>query len=604
MKTLVAVHELSKAYGLRDLFSSLSITFHEGERVGLIGPNGAGKTTLLRILAGIEEQDSGAVDRAIGARISYLAQLDDFPSGQTVEGALLAATRGLGLEEYEPLLRARKMMRRIGFEEGATPVEKLSGGWLKRLAIGCELVQEPDLILMDEPTNHMDLEGIDWLETFLQRAGIAFVVTTHDRYFLERVTDRIVEINLRYRNGYFSVRGQYSDFLEKRQAFVAAENDRHRALEYEVHREVEWLRRAPKARGTKASYRMNAAEEKLNRLSEANRRKHQTGDLQIDFRSVGRQTHDLIVAKGIEMAFGGQVLFRGLNAYVTRDSRVGIAGNNASGKTTLLRILAHDLLPSKGSVKHASDLRIALFDQQREQLDKSLRLRRALAPSGDVVTYLGRSTHIIPWAKRFGFCADQLETPVGDLSGGEQARVLMAMMLREPVDVLMLDEPTNDLDIQSVEILERALVDFSGAVVFITHDRHMLDLVCTEIVGLHGDGTWGNYASVAQWQEAETYRSKKNSSAVVQLLGGKKTAPRRRSSGLTYLEKKEWEGMEEAIVTAEKRLRALRRELEDPGLVSDHEKLQVVYEAHEQARQRLDELFTRWEELERKVVGK
>jgi ATP-binding cassette subfamily F protein uup len=603
VKALLAVHELSKGYGPRDLFSSLSITFHEGEHVGLIGPNGAGKTTFLRILAGIEQADCGSIDRAVGARISYLEQLDSFPSGQTVEEALLAATCGLGLEEHEPLLRARKMMRRIGFDRGATPVEKLSGGWLKRLAIGCKLVQEPDLILMDEPTNHMDLAGIEWLECFLRRTGISFVVTTHDRYFLERVTDRIVEINSQYSAGYLSVPGHYSDFLEKREVFVTAEDDRRRALEYDVRREVQWLRRAPKARGTKASYRMYAAQEKLNRLAEANNRQSKTGDMQLSFHSVGRKTRDLIIAKQVEMVFRGKLLFRDLDARVTHNSRLGIAGNNASGKTTLLRILARDLSPSKGSVKHALDLRIALFDQQREQLDKTQRLRRALAPSGDVVSYLGRSMHIIPWARRFGFGPDQLETPVGELSGGEQARVLMAMMLREPADVLMLDEPTNDLDIQSVEILERALLDFSGAVVLITHDRHMLDLVCTEIVGLHGDGTWGNYGSVAHWQEAEVQRSKREPSTIDKSVKGKGKARRSRSSGLTYLEKKEWESMEEAITTAEQSLRKLKKELEDPTLASDHEKLQKVYKAHEQAKHRLDKLFARWEELESKMIG-
>ncbi len=601
MRAILAVRDLSKTYAAHALFDHLSLTFHDGERVGLIGPNGAGKTTLLRILAGIESADSGSIDRATDAHIAYLPQIDVFPRGITVEGALLAALADRAMEDYERPVRARKMLRRLGFEHGNTPVETLSGGWRKRLAIGCQLVQEPDLLLLDEPTNHLDLQGIDWLERFLKRAAVSVVITTHDRYFLERVTDRIVEINPRYRDGFFSVRGHYSDFLEKRQAFLAAEVEERRALAGEVRREVEWLRRGPKARGTKAVYRINAAQEKIERLSAAKRRQQNRADLEIGFRATGRRTNDLIVATGIAKTRGGKLLFRDVDVVVRRDVRLGIVGNNASGKTTLLHVLAGDLSSDAGAVKHAAALRIAMFDQQRDQLDKKERLRRALAPNGDTVSYLGRGTHIIPWAMRFGFRPDQLDTPVGDLSGGEQARVLMAMMLREPVDILMLDEPTNDLDIQSIEVLERALIDFPGAVVLITHDRYMLDRVCTDIIGLHDGGSWGNYATVTQWQQAEAVRVVNKESPL------EKPAKRRRAghpkSRLTYLEKREWEEMEAHILSAEAEVDRLNAKLEDPEVVSDHERLQQVYEARNAAQLKLDELFARWEELERKMVG-
>jgi len=603
---IIAVRDLCKTHASCTLFDRLSLTFHSDERVGLIGPNGAGKTTLLKILAGVEYADSGMVDRCKGAHIAYLPQADVFPAGATVDSAILSALDNILLEDYERLICVRTMLSRLEFKDGNQSVECLSGGWRKRLAIGCQLVQEPDLLLMDEPTNHLDLEGIDWLEQFLERTRLAFILTTHDRYFLERVTDRIVEINPRYRDGFFSVNGRYSDFLEKREAFLQLENKERRALASEVRREVNWLRRGPKARGSKASYRIEEAQDKIKRLSEARRRHRGGGEMSIDFNASERRTHDLITAEGIEKTLSGRLLFEELNIHLRRGSRLGIVGNNASGKTTLLRVLSEVLPPDVGTVRHAVDLRIALFDQQREQLDRTERLRHALAPNGDMVSYLGRSSHIIPWAKRFGFRVDQLETPVGDLSGGEQARVLMAMMLREPVDVLMLDEPTNDLDIQSIEVLERALIKFPGAVVLITHDRFMLDRVCTDLIGLHGDGSWGDYGGVAQWQDAEARavgtRLVEQQPALAKRESKSQQIVRPKRAGLTYLEKQEWAAMEERILAAEEELARLQAEVDDPAVASDHKMLHSAYEAHRIAQQQLDSLFARWEELEQKMA--
>ena len=600
---LIAARDLSKTHTGRPLFERLSITFQPGERVGLVGPNGGGKTTLLNILAGVESADSGAVERSRSATLAYLPQIDVFPEGATVQSALLDALRDLETEDHEPVILARKMLRRLGFRSGEAEVATLSGGWQKRLAIGCALVQAPDLLLLDEPTNHLDFAGIEWLESFLGRSKLSFILTSHDRTFLERVANRIVEINPRYPDGFFSVNGPYSDFLEKREAFLRTQDAKRQALANEVRREIEWLRRGPKARSSKAGYRIDEAHRKIDELSEAKRRHDSETKLDIDFAASGRRTHDLIAARGVAKALGGRLLFSALDAHVRPGTVLGIAGDNASGKTTLLNVLADEMPPDEGRVKHAVDLRVAVFDQQRSQLDPSQTLRRTLAPNGDMVSYLGRASHVIAWAKRFGFQQDQLEMPVGELSGGEQARVLMAMMMREPADVLMLDEPTNDLDIESIEVLEKALVDFPGAVVVITHDRYLLDRICTELIGLHADGRWGTYGSVAQWQAAARERKpsiEPAEKAEAAKASTKQGTPR---SSLTYHEKQEFAGMEERILDAEAQVEALHAQLNDPDVMADHAKLHATYEAHRNAQAELDRLFARWEELERKSLG-
>ena len=375
-----------------------------------------------------------------------------------------------------------------------------------------------------------------------------------------------------------------------------------------MRREIEWLRRGPKARSSKAAHRINSAHEKIDRLAEARHRQDSDTRLDIGFKDRGRKTHDLIIAQKIAKTLGGDVLFQELDAYVHRGTRLGIVGNNASGKTTLLRTLAGVISPDAGTIRHATDLRVVLFDQQREQLEADKTLRRTLAPYGDKVYYSGRETHVIAWAGRFGFRRDQLDVAVGELSGGEQARVLMAVMMQQQADVLLLDEPTNDLDIPSVEVLENALIEFPGAVVLITHDRHMLDRVCTDLVGLHSDGQgrWGNYGSVAQWQESDASgrpAQQEDEARSAPSPTHPKQGPKPGQAGLTYHEKKEWASIEDQVLEAEEKVRRLEAELESPDLASNHEKLNAAYEAHQAAVDRVESLYNRWQELEEKRSG-
>ncbi len=600
MSLLLNAQSLTKRYDSHTLFRDISLTFQEGERVGLIGPNGAGKSTLLKILAGIEHADKGKVEPARNARIAYLAQEDAFAAGSTVEGTLLDALRDSQLEEHQRHTRAQVLMGKLGFDQGDARAETLSGGWRKRLAIGRQIILEPDLLLMDEPTNHLDLGGILWLERFLAKCNFAFVLISHDRYFLESVTNRVIELNARYADGFFSVRGKYSDFLEKREEYLEAQEKQEQALSIVVRREVEWLRRGPAARTTKAGARIDEAQRKIENLSELRRRTGQEEAIGLNFNASGRRTNMLVIAKSLAKSLGGKRLFGGLEFELCPGTRLGIVGNNGSGKTTLLRLLAAALPPDEGEVRHAPSLRLALFDQDRAQLDRAQTLRRALSPNGDTVMFRDQPVHVVAWAQRFLFKPDQLDNVVGSLSGGEQARVMIARMMQQSADLILLDEPTNDLDIPSLEVLERGLLEFPGAIVLITHDRHMLDAVCTLLVGLHGNGECGIYASFAQWEAAE----ERLAQAAAKEIPVAPKAPRRESAPsrprLTHTEKKELNGIEKKIQQAEAEVERLKKAIEDPALCSDHVRMGEECQRLHDAQMLADQLYERWHELEGK----
>jgi ABC transport system ATP-binding/permease protein len=590
---LLSCEAVSKAYGTRSLFERLTFGLFEGDQAGLVGPNGSGKSTLLKILAGIEAADRGARSLRGGVRVGYVPQDPAFPTGHTVDAVVLAALAGVD-EEDRPG-RLAHALSRSGFADGRAAVDTLSGAWRKRLAIARELAAAPDILLMDEPTNHLDVEGILWLEDLLTERSRAFLVVSHDRYFLEHVATRMLELNRAYPDGLFQTDGSYSEFLARRDEFLRGQAAYQDALANTVRREIEWLRQGAKARSTKAKGRIKQAGRLIEELEDA-RARGLTATAGIDFTSSQRRTRRLLVVRGLTVSRGGRTLVGGLDLVVTPGTRVGLIGPNGSGKTTLLEVLAGVAPPDAGEIERADGLRIVRFEQQRAALDPAQSLRRALAPEGDTVTWQGRSVHVAAWAKRFLFRPEQLEVPVGHLSGGEQARILIARLMREPADLLILDEPTNDLDIPTLEVLEDSLAEFDGALVLVTHDRFMLERVSTVIVALDGRGGTATFADYVQWESAQTTVEPAQRKVPDRVAEASRQRPKR----LGYREQREWEGMEQAILDAERAVEACQGAVDDPAIVSDPTALQQRYAALEAARADVDRLYARWAELEAK----
>src|ERR1019366_5993324 len=439
MPPILNAQGLSKRFGAVPLFQDISFPVSDGDRIGLIGPNGAGKSTLLAVLAGQQEVDSGEVATRKSARVAYVLQECNFAPGLTVRGVLEAALARAGVADAEGGSnlregRLRETAGRTGFPDLGAEAATLSGGWRKRLAIAEAIVTHPDVLLLDEPTNHLDLAGIAWLEELLNQAAFACVMVSHDRYFLENVATEIVDLNRVYAAGLLRVKGTYSKFIEGRQAYLGAQSKLQDALKNRVKIEVEWLRRGPKARSTKAKARIDNAQDLIGQLRDVNQRV-QTSTAGIDFSATDRQTKRLVEFEDAALCFGEMKIVEGLNFLITNGMRVGLVGPNGSGKTTLLRLLTGELEPTAGTVKKAAALKIVYFSQMRE-LDESVTLRRALAPDSDSVVYQGRVVHVASYATKFLFTSEQLNQPVERLSGGERARVLIAKLMLEPADVL------------------------------------------------------------------------------------------------------------------------------------------------------------------------
>ncbi len=592
MTLLLNCQSLSKSFGNRTLFEDLCFSIFTGQRVGLIGPNGAGKSTLLKILAGDEKATGGIVSARRGLKIGYVPQSCEFPD-ISPEEVLYETLKADERPDYEKEVLVQTLLSKLGFKGNETSAARLSGGWKKRLSIAQALILSPDLLLLDEPTNHLDLEGIFWLEKFLSREAPSYVLVSHDRYFLQNMVNRIVEINPVYPQGLFSIEGTYQNFLEKKEEFLLGQIEQERSLASKARREVEWLRRSPKARTSKSKARVGDAHELLGELSDVKGRNRQKKS-EIDFAATHRETQKLLTAKNLSKDIDGRTLFQHLDFVLSPGTRIGLMGPNGSGKTTLLKIIAGELAPDQGTIKQADGLKIVYFDQHRLQLPGNITLRQALSPDGDFVTFRGQKVHINGWCQRFLFSTDILEMPLEKLSGGERARISIAHLMLQPADILLLDEPTNDLDIPTLETLEESLVDFPGAVVLITHDRCMLDRICSTLLALGNPEVNEFFSDYTQWEASLKAPPKPK-------LEEKKPEQKITKVKLSYAEKKEYDQIDGTIQKLEKEVRALNHQLESGPQNPDQ--LALICTQIGLAETRIEQLYLRWDELEKKQQG-
>jgi ATP-binding cassette subfamily F protein uup len=628
---IVNVQNLRKSYGTRTVFDGVSFAVDEGEKVGFIGVNGSGKSTLFRIVAAVEGTDGGEIALRRGAAVGYLAQEPEFGAEDTIRTAATAghpemtrsmaeyhrvAERIAGGDEAGRLLdrqaqlmaeidrlggwdwdhRVDAVLTRLGLDLWDRRVEGLSGGERKRVALARVLLQEPDLLLLDEPTNHLDADTTLWLEEHLITYPGAVMLITHDRYFLDRVVTRMIEVE---RAQLTAFQGGYTEYLEakaERQARLAVEQDKRARL---MERELEWVRRSPAARTGKQKARINRLESV--RATQEERALPARDAAEITFGDPPRLGRTVLELKDVTKAYGDRTLIRGLSTSLRAGERIGVVGPNGAGKTTLLRIILGEEQPDSGTVVLGKNTRAAYFDQARQHLDPDASVIGSLG-DGEWVEQRGRRLHVRSYLESFLFPSAVHEQAVRSLSGGERNRLLLARMLLEDANLLVLDEPTNDLDLLTLQVLESALAEFPGCVLVVTHDRFFLDKVATGLLVSEGDGVVhrhvGGYDLYRRLREraAET-RARPSVEGARARRGADRERPAERR--LSYHERRELEGMEDAILAAEAERDSLGAMLSDPAFYAETpQRVAEVTGAFRAAGERVDMLYARWAELE------
>ncbi|MBX3041257.1 MAG: ABC-F family ATP-binding cassette domain-containing protein [Bdellovibrionaceae bacterium] len=603
MAILISAAQISKTFGARTLFENLSFGVETAQKIGLIGPNGAGKSTLMKIIAKEETPDSGLVHYAQGARIALLSQSPVLPPQESLFQWLLSATDDP--HDSANLALAHELMSRLELDSAAAGPDRLlgelSGGWKKRAALARALVTRPDLLLLDEPTNHLDLPSILWLEKFLAREqNLATLIVTHDRMFLQNVCNSIYDLDRRNPDGMIRFQGTYADFLDHKTALLDAQQHLEDTKRNTLRRETEWLRRGAKARQTKQKARIERAED-LKEEVEHLTAKNQNRGVQLDFGDFGRGPKKIIEAKNITQSFADRVLFKNFSFLLGPRSRLGLLGANGTGKSTLIRTLMGELPPKEGSVYIADQIRFAYFEQHKESLDPKLSLFKNICPEGDFVQFQGKPLHARSYLSRFLFRPEQMDQEVARLSGGEQSRLRLAQLMLRTEAVLILDEPTNDLDMDTLDLLKDSLADFPGAVILVTHDRNFMDEVTNEILAFDGEGGIERFSDIFQWEEWLRKKPGKAASKPNETAPPSPEEPKKSKGRLSYKEQREYDGMEELILEIEARIETLQTDLASPAVLSDYQKLQDLSAKLDADRTEVDRLYARWQELSDKI---
>lgn len=598
MATLISAYQISKSFASKTLFSNISFAIDSSERIGLIGPNGAGKSTLLSIISQKQKSDGGKVSFANNLRLGYLHQKPVLNPDQSIYEAMMSATE----DEYDSdnLQLAFELISKLELDKLTEGAEKkigeLSGGWQKKVALAVELMKRPNLLLLDEPTNHLDLESIMWLEEFLQKSReMALLIVTHDRRFLQNTCTVIFDLNPQLPNGLLRTSGTYAAHLESKMMLLDGQKRLEEKRRNTMLQEKEWLARGPQARLTKQKARIDRAYDIIDEVK-ALENKNAVRKIDLDFGNNSKSPKRLIEAQKISKTYGGHNLFHDFSVLVRPRHRYGLIGPNGSGKSTLLKCLIGKIQVDSGTVFVNDDIEILYFEQGKDQLDLKVSVLRTICPEGDYVHFQDQPVFARSYLSRFNFNSQQMDMPAAQLSGGELSRLILAKLMLRKAHVLILDEPTNDLDVETLEALSECINEFAGAVILVSHDRYFMDQNCDVIWAFDTNkAVLNTFADTFQWEEwfNESRSGSKKKEAAKEKSANVK-------SGLSNKEKIEFDKIEGQIAEEEASLQQKQRDIVKPEMAADHKGLMTLSTEISDLQKKIEKLYARWDELTKK----